>query len=470
MSNSSLQAASAPSSSAFYRAVWRWHFYAGLYVVPFLLMLAITGLIMVYGNTIESRLGKRYAVASDGQTVSLQAQSQAATESVPGGKLKMFIQPIDPTSANVFVITADGKDHAVAVDPHNARVLGQVIKDDTWYYWADYVHGSFFIGKASDGWGDHLIEVAAGLSIILVITGLYMWWPRGSMTFARALIPDFSRSGRVLWKELHVTAGVYISVLLLFFLISGLSWTGVWGGKIVQAWSTFPAEKWDNVPTSDKTHASMNHGALKEVPWTLEQTPMPVSGSAAGAKGIDEAMPVNLDTVVAFARSFGFNEQFRVNVPQDETGVYTVSADSMDADTTSPTGDHTLHIDQYTGKILADIRFADYPLGGKLMAVGIAFHEATMGWWNLALNTVYCLLIILMCVSGVVMWWKRRPAKQFGTPLYAKNYSVPVMVVGIGAVLCVIFPLSGIAIVAFALIDFFLPKQLKQAGQQHKAI
>jgi len=217
MSNSSLQVASTPSSSAFYRAVWRWHFYAGLYVVPFLFMLAVTGLIMVYGNTIESRLGKKYAVAPDGQTFSLQAQSQAAVEFVPGGKLKMFIQPVEPTSANVFIITADGKDHAVAVDPHNAKVLGQVIKDDTWYYWADYIHGSFFIGKASDGWGDHLIEVAAGLSVILVITGLYMWWPRGSETFARALIPDLSRSGRVLWKELHITAGVYISVLLLFF-------------------------------------------------------------------------------------------------------------------------------------------------------------------------------------------------------------------------------------------------------------
>ena len=39
-----------------YRAVWRWHFYAGLYVIPFLLMLAITGgFMMIYakvGNTL----------------------------------------------------------------------------------------------------------------------------------------------------------------------------------------------------------------------------------------------------------------------------------------------------------------------------------------------------------------------------------------------------------------------------------
>jgi len=34
----------AAASSKLYRAIWRWHFYAGLFVVPFLMMLAITGL------------------------------------------------------------------------------------------------------------------------------------------------------------------------------------------------------------------------------------------------------------------------------------------------------------------------------------------------------------------------------------------------------------------------------------------
>jgi uncharacterized iron-regulated membrane protein len=28
-------------------AVWRWHFYAGLYVAPFLIILACTGLVML---------------------------------------------------------------------------------------------------------------------------------------------------------------------------------------------------------------------------------------------------------------------------------------------------------------------------------------------------------------------------------------------------------------------------------------
>jgi len=33
----------APPDGILYRTIWRWHFYAGLIVLPFLLWLAITG-------------------------------------------------------------------------------------------------------------------------------------------------------------------------------------------------------------------------------------------------------------------------------------------------------------------------------------------------------------------------------------------------------------------------------------------
>ncbi|MGH8324470.1 MAG: PepSY domain-containing protein, partial [Steroidobacteraceae bacterium] len=34
---------SLPASTSLYRTIWRWHFYAGLLVLPFLVMMAITG-------------------------------------------------------------------------------------------------------------------------------------------------------------------------------------------------------------------------------------------------------------------------------------------------------------------------------------------------------------------------------------------------------------------------------------------
>ena len=47
---------------------------------------------------------------------------------------------------------------------------------------------------------------------------------------------------------------------------------------------------------------------------------------------------------------------------------------------------------------------------------GIALHEGQLGWWNVALNALFCLMVIFACVSGVVMWWMRRPAGRIGRP------------------------------------------------------
>ena len=240
--------------------------------------------------------------------------------------------------------------------------------------------------------GDRILETAASLGLVLIATGLYMWWPREA-GWRRTLVPSFSR-GRALWKSLHGVVGIWVSVFLVFFLISGLAWAGIWGGKMVQAWSQFPAEKWDNVPLSDDTHASMNHDR-REVPWALEQTPMPASGSDAGVDGVTGA--VTLNSVDQLARAIGFDARYQLNLPRGETGVSTISRDSMSTDSTAPTTDRTVHVDQYTGKILADIRYADYSLAGQAMAVGIALHMGTLGFWSVLANSLICLSVLFFC-------------------------------------------------------------------------
>jgi uncharacterized iron-regulated membrane protein len=439
------------ASSAFYRAAWRWHFYAGLYVIPFLLMLAITGLIMVYGNSFETPLGPKHQVTAGGTPKSVVSLANAAAAAVPGGTVTMYVAPRDATRASQFMVSADGRQTVVSLDPSTGAVLGTVVKDNTWYYFADKIHGTLLIGDL----GDRMIEIAAGFGLLLIATGLYLWWPRDKAAPTGVFWPRLQAKGRHWWKELHAVAGFYLSIILVFFLISGMSWAGIWGAKYVQAWSTFPAEKWDNVPLSDKTHASMNHGALHEVPWALEQTRLPASGSEQGLTGVPQGTEVNLNAVVALAQALGFKNQFRVNLPQGETGVYTISADSMDHDTEVPWGDRTVHVDQYTGKILAQVGFADYAVFGKAMAIGIALHQGDLGLWNIAVNTLFCLAIIFLCVSGAVMWWKRRPvgASALVPPPMPDYLPLWPGAVAIMLVLALAFPLMGLALATVLVVD-----------------
>ncbi|WP_020406987.1 PepSY-associated TM helix domain-containing protein [Hahella ganghwensis] len=451
--DSSLPSKDLKLSEKFYRAVWRWHFYAGLYVIPFLCMLAVTGLIMLWAGVIDGREGeKAYTVAPAGGAVPISNQADAALFSIPGGVLKQYIGPLGSDGAALFRVDLQGEALMVAVNPYDASVLGSWSRRAGWYDLANDIHGTLLIGDA----GDRLIEIAAGLGMVLIVTGLYLWWPRSSTRLADVLIPNLRLSGRPLWKSLHQSIGFYISALLIIFFLSGLSWSGIWGERFIQAWSTFPAEKWDKVPLSDDIHASMNHGAMKDVPWALEQTAMPESGSDAGITGLAPGTPINIDTVVAFGYALGMGDRrFQVNLPQGKEGVWTLSQDSMSNDTTSPTSDRTVHVDQHTGKILADVKYEDYSLGGKAMAVSIAFHEGDMGIWNIALNTIFCLSVIFVSVSGVIMWWMRRPAKAGRLVAPPAPVDMPLWkgAICIGLALCLAFPLVGVALLILLALD-----------------
>jgi uncharacterized iron-regulated membrane protein len=445
--------------SRFHAVAWRWHFYAGLYVVPFLLMLALTGLVMVFFTGFQTRLGPAVTVSvMDRAPLPVSAQAQAVLELRSQATLSEYVAPATPERASWFVVARDGVTEAVAVDPYTAQVLQLVDKDHTWFAWAEKIHGTLLLGDV----GDRLIEIAAGFAIVMIVTGLYLWWPRGGTRWAQVLLPDLRLKGRLWWRSLHASVGFWLSAVLLVFLLTGLSWTGVWGAQFAQPWGTFPAAKWDAVPTSDATHATLNAGGQHEVPWGLEQTPLPVSGSSAGASGLRAAQPVDLDTVATLAKQLGFTGQHHIQLPQTDTGVFTISADTMSGDLGNPTKDRTVHVDRYSGRVLAEAAYADYPLLAKGMAVGIALHQGDLGLWNAVLNVLFCVAIVFLCVSGIMMWWKRRPARSWRLVAPPVPRHLPLWKGG-AVVMCAValaFPLTGAVLLAVLLLDWLVVSRL----------
>jgi uncharacterized iron-regulated membrane protein len=459
-----LQASSSQPSSQIpdqakerYKALWRWHFYAGLYVIPILLMLSLTGLVMMwYQPVIEPLLYPgQTKVEPIGFTQPFDLQQVAVEQAYPDAKVTQMITPKSAFEPTRFLMQdGSGTNWLTSVDPYSLTVLGRHNKDDTWYAIADNIHGTFLLGS----FGDAMIEIAAGLMLILLLTGLMIWWQKPGRVGRWRL--DFSLNGRSFWKELHSKIGAYGSIILLLFVISGLSWTGVWGAKMVQAWSSFPDGVYSNIPTSDLTHADLNPGVHEEVPWNLEQTHLPESGSTLGQAAIQG--PVSLDSVVKHARSMGMT-QFRVNLPKSDEGVYSVMAATMSRDITNAFKDRTLHFDQYTGNLLADIQFNDYSPFAKAMALGIPLHMGTWTTLNFAFNTLFCLAMILICCSGIIMWWKRRPAKTGikvsapPAPKYLQHWQ-SAFLIWLGASLFV--PLLGITLFVLFLLDHFLVKSI----------
>ncbi|EKX59854.1 putative iron-regulated membrane protein [Rhodobacter sp. AKP1] len=473
-----------------YHAAWRWHFYAGLFVIPFLLMLSVTGFGMMVLTTVAPEYGEGLSVAPATELLSPEAQVASAVASISGGTgYEDYVSARLPGHAVLVTVTGPTPPVVVALDPGTGRSLRQTPEGGTWSAFLQKIHRTLLVGNL----GDRLIEMAAGLGFLLLATGLYIWWPRRGWSLREALVPRLDLRGRAFWKSLHSTIGFWLSALLLAFLLTGMSWTGIWGERWVQAWSTLPAEKFD-APLSEATHARLNVPGEKRVPWPLEQTPLPLSasdggvplpgtakphhgGPAAGAmRGMedmpgmdhdrmDELAPPDLATLLTLAETLGMTAKGRVHInpPQEATGVWTLSQDSMSYDSADPTADRTLHIDRYTGKLLGDVRFEDYSWPAKAMAAGIALHEGQVGLWNLALNAAVCGLTVLLCISGAAVWWKRRPAGVGRLAAPPRPAELPVWkgALALALSLSMLFPLVGATLIGVLLFDILVLQKVR---------
>ena len=475
-----------PNTNQHYFTVWRWHFYSGIFIAPFLIILACSALGMLLMSNTTGRDNDRLTVTPQSTVqIPVSTQAKVALKTLPDSTLVKYIAPRESDTVAVFQVRSENQDNMVAVNPYTADIVKSIPTSSNLYYTFDEIHGDLLLGTV----GDYIQETTASLTILMILTGWYLWWHKRKSVKAM-LMPDDSTSlkqKRSFFRTIHATLGSWISILLLFFCISGMAWAGIWGEKVVQSWSQFPSGKWGVAPVpisvdhkqphssmdmneakphvhgahSEPTHGSaLNSGKTKEVPWVLELTPMPISGTTRGKEGISSTISINVDTVNQYAREIGFVGRYHINVPQDDAGVWTLSQDSMSYDMSSPTADRTIHIDRYSGKVLADIRFDDYNAFGKFMAAGIAIHMGTLGLWSVLANIIFCLAVIGICISGYLMWWQRRPSAQevagLKPPARGIKRSIPVWFMMVLLVVAIIFPTAIIAIISIFLLDFLI--------------
>ena len=436
---------------SFYNLAWRWHFYAGLFVAPFMILLALTGIIYLFKPQLDPLLYDHLLNVSPGHhSLSADEQLTRVQASYPQGHVSQYLPPINLERSAQFVVSNGGRELNVFINPYTGQVLGEQDAKLNVQAVARALHGELMIGTL----GDRLVELAAGWGVVLVVSGLYLWWPRGQ-TAAGVLWPRLSRRGRVLWRDLHAVTGFWGAALLLFMLLSGMTWTGFWGKQYADLWNQFPAAMWNNVPASDIEARSLNTAARQTVPWAMENTPMPVSGAhaehmahAAHSKG-PAAPGISLQEVVDTATARNVEPGYSLTLPTTAEGVFTVAVFADD-----PRNDATLHVDQYTGQVLADVRWQHYGNVARATEMSVMLHEGKLfGSLNQIAILLVCLMILLSSVSGLVIWWKRRPQGRLGVP--PLRHALPTWKTGVAIMLAlaIVFPLVGASLIAVWFID-----------------
>jgi uncharacterized iron-regulated membrane protein len=432
-------------NTSLYRTVWRWHFYAGIIFAPLLIILAITGSIYLFKPQIEQVLYQDYQeVTPLGDKLPASQQIENVKELYPDAVVTKYHPGENASRSSEISITSNKESLTIFMDPYTGKSIGELNDEDRIMDKIEEIHGELMAGTL----GDRIVELAACWAVVLIVSGLYLWYPKKKQSLSGVLFPRLNKGKHIFRRDLHAVPAFWITAGMLFLIMTGLPWSGFWGSNF-QSMATnsgtgYPPSIWTgSAPTS-----SIKTKDIADVPWAAENLDVPLSD-------IQGFIPLSLDDVVTIANRAGMHPSYSITIPQETDGVYTLSAFPPKAQ-----DEATIHIDQYSGAVLADYRYDHYGLIGKIVALGITLHKGTQfGLINQMISLLICLGILLVAFSGFYLWWKRKPKKSLGAPKapQIKNMKLFLfLLIGLG----ILFPLVGLSLIVVWLIDWFIIKRI----------
>lgn len=204
------------------KSVFLWtHRWFGIVAGLFFVLLGLSGSYLVYGDTFEGWRTPEMRLASQ------PAEHVSLDQAVRAAKAALGTEQ-DPARVNVpadadrtvelyFTLPSHGPGFLLSyVDPSNGEARGSVLRSKTPRGFLFSFHHDLFMGRT----GRTIIGVAGALMLVLLLSGLYLWWPRRG--FWRAFRPGRMITALQTNLELHKLAGIYSVLLMLVVTFSGV--------------------------------------------------------------------------------------------------------------------------------------------------------------------------------------------------------------------------------------------------------
>ncbi|WP_399893313.1 PepSY-associated TM helix domain-containing protein [Streptomyces sp. BBFR51] len=442
--------------SALRPLVLRLHFYAGLFVAPFLLVAAATGFLYAASFQAEKLVyAHELTVPEAGdRKLPISEQVAAARRAHPeGGVSAVRPSPEDDATTRVLLSGVEGvdPDHtlAVFVDPYTAEVRGALEQYGSsgalpLRTWIDEFHRDLHLGDP----GRLYSEFAASWLWVIASGGLVLWFSR-----RRSRRKVRGTSGRRRTLGLHGTVGAWVAAGFVFLSATGLTWSTYAGANI----EDLRAALGQTTPSVSASVSAPASGGGEHAGH----------GAAAGAGG-DAAHGVGLDRVLAAARAEGLGDPVEITPPADASSAYVVAQ----VQRSWPEKQDSVAVDPSTGEVTDVLRFADYPVLAKLSRWGIDLHTGSLfGLVNQIALMLLAASLILLVAWGYRMWWQRGRGSAFGRPIPrgAWQQVSPLLLVPLLAAVAVLgyfVPLLGIPLAAFVALDVALGEIAHRRGRR----
>jgi uncharacterized iron-regulated membrane protein len=461
-----------------YQAVWRWHFYAGLFCIPFVLWLAATGSIYLFKPQVEAWLDRPYAsLVTTSHRIAPSAEVRAALAAEPGAVLHAYQLPRAPGDAAQVLVGKGSGETRVWVDPRSARVLKAVPEDSRFMKMIFRLHGELLLGDR----GSLLVELAASWAVVMIITGLFLWWPRDAKGLGGILYPRLNLGGRLFWRDLHAVTAVWVSATTILLLASGLPWAKSWGSYLKEvrhlSGQAVIRQDWTTGRSSELAQrAAVSAGSLagQQTPRADDMAGMNMGGSqrrlvlVAPAGNAYDAIDRMVPTVSALALTY----PVLVAPPMKSAGTWSARSDAQNR-----TKRVNLTLDSNNGAVLHRENFGQRNWVDQAVGVGVAAHEGQLfGWPNQLVSLFTAIGLCTASISALVLWWRRRSSGVLGAPIPAGAPRFSAGLLAIMIILGVLLPLLGTTMIIVWLLERIVLRRIPMVriwlglGSSQKAI
>ncbi len=404
-----------------YRVVWRWHFYAGMIIAPWLIVVAATGGVYIFKEELEAVVypGVTY-VEPAAERTSYEKQMAAVRGAEPTVQRCVLLTiSTNPQRATTMVFTPSGQ--YSYVDPYRGHYLGAIGRGG-FFDTVLLLHRTLFLGTT----GRIIIELTTCWTIVLAVTGIYLWWPRKMNQLWGVWLPRFRQKPYLVLRDLHAVSGLYVAIIAIVISLTGLIYTFVWSrgfqyaGQKTQAYDMFT--------------------------------------KSMVCKSPPEARDLPIDRIIEIAQQNMPGNNLTVWFPRIPNGVYLVTANNN----RGPQVNEMLFIDRASGEVLEDRSISQTKLIYQLGSWNYTLHVGSV--WGLPTKFFWlatCVVLITLPVTGLWMWWQRRPTGRLGLPRRVDGVRPKWLVVTMTAT-SIFLPVLGISVVVFLVVDLCVARLRKQ--------
>src|SRR5699024_1594270 len=327
----------------------RLHFLAGLFITPFLLVTAVTGILYALTPQIEQMVYAEElhaAPCAQAEATPLAQQIRAGQAAVPDGTVaEIRPAPEAGSTARVsFESPSAPEDRRLTafVDPCTGEVTWVLPTFGEWLplrTWFDDLHRNLHLGDA----GRWYSEVAASWLWVLALSGLAVWLTRKRRKRSLRALLLAQRTGprRQRAVSLHATLGVWAALGLFFLSATGLTWSQYAGGNV---------------------------GALRQsLDWSTPSVSTQAHAGAPVAPVGEQRVPEVAQHMLEDSRAHGLADPVAIT-PGADGGAWVVSQ----VQRSWPLQQDSVSLDPATGQVLDSVRFEDWPVAAKFAEAGIA--------------------------------------------------------------------------------------------------